>query len=137
MDTIGVSGREPVCIPSVEEVAEFRRVVNTVIGKWKIDILFVLLAGPRRFGELRRLLPGITQTMLTSQLRALEADGLVGRTAFATIPPRVDYELTGAAYALKPIFADLVGWSRNRKGLAPSVQGVCATAEEGSEAQDT
>lgn len=118
MDTIGSSGRDALCIPSVEEVAEFRRVVNTVIGKWKIDILFVLLAGPKRFGELRRTLPGITQNMLTAQLRALEADGLISRTAFATIPPRVDYELTEAAYALKPIFMDLVTWSRGRKAMA-------------------
>ncbi|PZO80637.1 MAG: transcriptional regulator [Mesorhizobium amorphae] len=107
-------------MPSVSEVAEFRRVVATVIGKWKIDILFVLLTGPKRFGELRRTLPGITQNMLTAQLRALEADGLVNRTAFATIPPRVDYELTEAAHALRPIFTDLVVWSRNRTSAPKS-----------------
>ncbi len=86
MDTIGSSGHDATCIPTFEEVAEFRRVVNTVIGKWKIDILFVLLAGPKRFGELRRTLSGITQDMLTAQLRALEAGGLVRRTAFANHP---------------------------------------------------
>ncbi|WP_182086856.1 winged helix-turn-helix transcriptional regulator [Aureimonas sp. ME7] len=117
MDTIGSSGGGDVCIPSAQEVAEFRRVVHTVVGKWKIDILFVLMAGPRRFGELRRALPGITQNMLTSQLRALEADGLISRTAYPTIPPRVDYELTEAACSLTPISAELVAWSRRRKGM--------------------
>lgn len=116
MDTVGVSGPKDACLPTLDEVAEFRRVVQTVVGKWKIDILFVLLTGPKRFGELRRLLPGITQNMLTAQLRALESDGLVDRNAYATIPPRVDYELTQAAYALKPIFTALVAWSRDRSG---------------------
>ncbi|MDE1173781.1 MAG: helix-turn-helix domain-containing protein [Parvibaculaceae bacterium] len=102
---------EDACPPTPVELNQFRRAVNTVIGKWKIDILWVLLPGPMRFGELRRALPGITQHMLTAQLRALEADGLIGRTAYAEIPPRVEYALTGRAYALKPIFLALLDWS--------------------------
>ena len=65
-----------------------------------------------RFGELRRALPGITQHMLTAQLRALEADHLVSRTPYPEIPPRVEYALTDNAYALKPIFLDLLSWSQ-------------------------
>ena len=107
------------CAPNQVEVNEFRRAVNMVIGRWKIDILWVLLQnGPTRFGELRRALPGITQHMLTAQLRALEADGLVDRTAYAEIPPRVEYSLTANARGLKPIFMAMVDWSRslrNRK----------------------
>lgn len=79
-------------------------------------VLLTLLALPTPGGLSRE-----DWVMLTiSQLRALEQEGLVNRTAFATIPPRVDYELTNAAYALKPIFTDLVAWSRNRKGSPPT-----------------
>jgi DNA-binding HxlR family transcriptional regulator len=100
------------CAPSEAELSSFRRAVHTIVGKWKIDILWSLLSGPQRFGELRRAMPGITQHMLTAQLRALEADGLVVRTAYAEIPPRVDYALTPKAMALEPVFLALVDWAR-------------------------
>ncbi|KLK92769.1 hypothetical protein AA309_12730 [Microvirga vignae] len=105
------SALEP-CAPTAVELNEFRRAVNMIIGRWKIDILWVLLGGPMRFGELRKALPGITQHMLTAQLRALEADRLVSRTAYAEIPPRVEYALTDNAIALKPIFLALTEWAR-------------------------
>jgi len=105
------------CAPTMVEVNEFRRAVNMIIGRWKIDVLWVLLAGPKRFGELRRALPGITQHMLTAQLRALEADRLVSRTAYAQIPPRVEYQLTGNAMALKPIFLALMEWARSLRTM--------------------
>ncbi len=101
------------------ELNQFRKVMNMVIGKWKIDIIWVLLAGPLRFGQLRRRPPGVTQHMLTAQLRALEADRLVTRTAYAETPPRVEYALTENAYALKPIFLDLLKWSREVHKKAP------------------
>jgi DNA-binding HxlR family transcriptional regulator len=94
------------------ELNEFRHAVNTIVGRWKIDILWILLGGPMRFGELRKAMPGITQHMLTAQLRALEADRLINRTAYAEIPPRVEYALTNNAIALKPIFLALVEWAR-------------------------
>jgi DNA-binding HxlR family transcriptional regulator len=74
--------------------------------------------GATRFGELRRSLAGITQHMLTVQLRELENDGLVLRTAFAEKPLRVEYELTDAAYGLLPAFRELLNWSK-LYGLAP------------------
>jgi DNA-binding HxlR family transcriptional regulator len=100
------------CLPTEVELEEVRRAVNTLVGKWKMDILFLLLSGPRRFGELRRGLTGITQHMLTAQLRSLEADRLVARTVYAEVPPRVEYELTPLAYTLKPVFFALIEWSR-------------------------
>jgi len=106
-----VAETEP-CPPSAVELDEFRRAVNMIVGKWKLDILWVLIEHPMRFGELRRALPGITQHMLTAQLRALEADGLVSRTAYAEIPPRVEYALTDCAGALKPVFFALIDWAR-------------------------
>jgi DNA-binding HxlR family transcriptional regulator len=103
------------CAPSETELDDFRHAVKAVIGRWKIDIMWVLLPGSLRFGELRRALPGVTQHMLTAQLRALEADGLVTRTAYAEIPPRVTYALTSSAIALKPVFLALLEWARQSR----------------------
>ncbi len=74
--------------------------------KWSILIVMILARGPRRFNELKRLVEGISQRMLTFNLRGLERDGLVRRTMFPTIPPRVDYELTDLGKSLcLPIIA--------------------------------
>jgi len=67
--------------------------VSVVGGKWKLVILFYLLQQPRRTGELRRLIPAISQKMLTQQLRELEADGLVSRTVYDQVPPKVVYDV--------------------------------------------
>lgn len=91
--------------------AEFRRAVGMISGRWKLEILWLLSHGKRRFGELKRGLPGITQHMLTAQLRALERDGLIKRTIFAEVPPRVEYENTDAARRLRPIFIEIVRWA--------------------------
>ena len=91
--------------------AEFRRAVGMISGRWKLEILWLLSHGVHRFGELKRGLPGITQHMLTAQLRALERDGLIKRTIFAEVPPRVEYENTDAARRLRPIFIEIVKWA--------------------------
>lgn len=92
-------------------------VIFTMIGgKWKLSILQVLIfRGTKRFGELRREIDGVTQTMLTNQLRALENDGLVGRKVFPEVPPRVEYSATVDALALKPVFKAMHKWWENRK----------------------
>ncbi len=80
-------------------------------GKWKLSILKELIFhGTKRFGALRRDINGISQTMLTSQLRALESDGLVSRKAFAEVPPRVEYSATKDGLALKPMFEEMHAW---------------------------
>lgn len=100
--------------------AEFRRAVGMINGRWKLEILWLLSHGtPRRFGELKRGLPGITQHMLTAQLRALERDGLIKRTIFAEVPPRVEYENTDAARRLRPIFIEIVKWAEEHERLSP------------------
>ncbi|MEU5186554.1 helix-turn-helix domain-containing protein [Streptomyces klenkii] len=81
-------------------------------GRWKLAILKQLLTGTRRFSELKRALPRITQRMLTRQLRELEADGLVTRTVHREVPPRVDYALTEAGRSLDAIAAQLDTWGR-------------------------
>ncbi|CAN5773933.1 helix-turn-helix domain-containing protein [soil metagenome] len=79
--------------------------------KWSVLIVMVLGNGPKRFNELRRLIKGISQRMLTLTLRGLERDGLVTRTVFATIPPRVDYELTPLGRSLLLPISELGEWA--------------------------
>ena len=69
--------------------SEMRSALATITGKWKLEILWLLNQRVHRFGELRRVIPGITQHMLTAQLRELESDGLIRRKIFAEVPPRV------------------------------------------------
>lgn len=89
---------------------EMRRAFSLLSGKWKLEIMWLLNHRVYRFGELRKAIPGITQHMLTAQLRELEADGLVSRTVFAEVPPRVDYEITAKARGLGPTMEALTAW---------------------------
>jgi DNA-binding HxlR family transcriptional regulator len=79
-------------------------------GKWKVLILWRLAEGARRFGELRRLVGGISEKMLIQQLRELEADGIVAREDFREIPPRVEYSLTPFGVSLMEAFRPLCNW---------------------------
>lgn len=79
-------------------------------GKWKLVILRHLLTGTKRFGELRRMIPGITARMLTRQLRELETDGLVQRTVYAQVPPKVEYAVTPIGASLEEITDRLEQW---------------------------
>jgi DNA-binding HxlR family transcriptional regulator len=94
--------------PNMHE--EMRRAFSLLSGKWKLEIMWLLNARVYRFGELRKAIPGITQHMLTAQLRDLEADGLVSRTVFAEVPPRVEYEMTRKARGLGPAMEALTAW---------------------------
>lgn len=86
-------------------------------GKWKAVILFRLSEQTRRFNELRRLLPKVTQRMLTNQLRELEEDGLVHREVYPEIPPKVEYSLTEFGETLRPVLVALKDWGETH-GLA-------------------
>ena len=79
-------------------------------GKWKGVILYHLLSDTIRFNELRRLMPGVTQRMLTKQLRELEADGLILRKVYAEVPPRVEYSMAEYGLTLAPIITALQKW---------------------------
>lgn len=78
--------------------------------KWKLLIIRNLLRRPWRFNELHRDLGGVSQKVLTSSLRELEADGLVHREVFAEVPPRVEYSLTELGRSLEPVLAAMAGW---------------------------
>ncbi len=86
-------------------------VLSRIGDKWSVLIIMLLADGPRRFNELKRMIGGISQRMLTLTLRGLERDGLVTRTVFPTIPPRVDYELTGLGQSLREPVAALGLWA--------------------------
>ena len=109
--------------------AQFHRALAVLAGKWKGDILWQLVERKRRFGELRQSIPGVTQHMLTTQLRDLEANGLVKRTVYPEVPPRVEYEMTPSAKALKPVFDELYKWAQEH-GFPTSTQGAASSARD-------
>jgi DNA-binding HxlR family transcriptional regulator len=88
-----------------------RTALDTIADRWTTLIIDLLAAGPRRFGELRRAIGGISQKMLTQTLRTLERDGLVRRTVYATTPPSVEYALTPLGRTLTEPLGALAAWS--------------------------
>ncbi|KEQ16783.1 hypothetical protein GZ78_19065 [Endozoicomonas numazuensis] len=84
--------------------------LNIIGGKWKGVILYKLRVGTLRFSELKRRMPRVTQRMLTLQLRSLEEDGLVERTIYPEVPPRVEYNLTELGQSLSPVIDQLMVW---------------------------
>ncbi|WP_103957885.1 winged helix-turn-helix transcriptional regulator [Nonomuraea solani] len=88
-----------------------RTVLDLFTGKWTGLVMGALLDGPRRFNELRRMLDGITQKMLSQTLRTLERDGVITRTVYPTIPPRVDYELTPLGRSAMGVLQAIGGWA--------------------------
>src|SRR6185437_9765481 len=89
--------------------------LDLIDGKWKGVILFHLQSGTQRFGELRRRMPGITQRMLTKQLRALEEDRLIIRKVYAEVPPRVEYCLSEIGESLRPVIDTLKAWGESHQ----------------------
>lgn len=89
--------------------------LDVIGGKWKGIILYQLLDGTKRFNEFRRLNPGITQFMLTLQLRELERDGIIHREIFKEVPPRVEYSLTDFGRTLEPVITSMKAWGESYK----------------------
>jgi DNA-binding HxlR family transcriptional regulator len=93
---------------------------DVIGGKWKPLILFYLESGTKRFGELHKLIPGMTKKMLTQHLRDLERDEVIRRKIFAVVPPKVEYSLTKHGESLKPILKLMSAWGtkhRRRYGI--------------------
>jgi len=117
-------------------VTEDCRAVSAILGrigdKWSVLIVSRLGAGPKRFNEMKREIGGISQRMLTLTLRGLERDGLVTRTVFPTVPPRVEYELTSLGRSLLAPVSALGDWALKNRGRIAEAQAAfdrqCAQA---------
>ena len=106
-----------------DECRAVSEVLSRVGDKWTVLVVATLGGGPKRFNELRRALGSISQRMLTLTLRGLERDGLVTRTVFATVPPRVDYELTRLGRSLLDPVNGLSLWARKHRATIVDARG--------------
>jgi DNA-binding HxlR family transcriptional regulator len=96
-----------------EQTCPTEATLAVIGGRWKVPILWNLFAGTCRFGELSRKVGGVTQKMLTQQLRELEADGLVRRKVYPQVPPRVEYSATVLGRSLEPVVSQLTAWGEH------------------------
>lgn len=99
-----------------ENCPAVRDALDRVGDKWSMLVVAMLHGGSQRFSELRRSIDGVSQRMLTLTLRNLERDGLVTRTVYPTVPPRVDYELTALGRTLQPAVEALATWAIKNRG---------------------
>ena len=115
MEVTGSSGGAAAVGPCARIPAEhmefIRQVLDRVGDKWSLLLIAVVEAGPLRYTDLQRQVPGISQRMLTLTLRQLREDGLITRTAYAEVPPRVEYSLTPLGRGLHEIVTSLIGWA--------------------------
>ena len=100
----------PAIAPSERPSCAVETTISIIGGRWKVLILRELLSGVKRFNALHRALHGITQKMLTQQLREMEADGIVHREVYLQVPPKVEYSLTELGQSLEPILAAMYEW---------------------------
>lgn len=98
--------------------------------KWKVLILRELIKGTRRFGELKKTMPDVSQKILTQQLRSMEEDGLLTRKVYAEIPPRVEYTLTDTGKSLKIILDAMKDWGKHYKSIVAEVTEVKPVNED-------
>jgi DNA-binding HxlR family transcriptional regulator len=112
---IGVPVQVTEIDPEKLDVCTVLEVINRISGKWAIGILLEATRGPVRFTELERSVAGISRRMLTLTLRNLERDGLLDRTIYPTVPPRVEYEATPMAKELYQSLSGLLGWAEQHR----------------------
>jgi len=103
--------------------------LDIIGGKWKSIILFRVMEETRRFNELRKLLPKVTQRMLTNQLRELERDGLIERKVYPQVPPKVEYSISELGKTLEPVLRELKKWAEEQMPARIAAGGTLAAAE--------
>lgn len=114
MDTIEKTQTETLPKPQAcafSSICPTRLVLNRIADKWTVLVVILLQDGTKRFSHLQREIGGISQKMLTQTLRNLERDGLVSRTVYATVPPKVEYNLTQLGHTLKDLLYAIKTWS--------------------------
>jgi len=104
------------------------RAIALLGGKWKLPLLYNLREHTLRFNELKKALPGVTQKMLTQQLREIESDGLISRKVYAEVPPKVEYSITPIAKKLEPILDLLCGWGMEYDEIRSNGKTKCTKA---------
>ncbi|SFA75745.1 transcriptional regulator, HxlR family [Cohnella sp. OV330] len=104
--------------------------LDVIGGKWKGLLLYQLIEGPKRFGEFRRIYPGITQFMLTLQLRELERDGIIHREVYKQVPPKVEYSLTEFGRTLESIILSMRNWGDTYKDKLNDCRVLSRQAED-------
>lgn len=104
-----------VSVDVIEHACPVSEVLDHVAGKWSIGVIVAAARGPVRFTELERAVNGVSRRMLTLTLRKLERDGLLRRTVYPTVPPKVEYELTGMARELHETLSALTGWAEQHR----------------------
>ena len=113
------------------EACTLGQVLDHVGGKWSVPILLAAIDEPVRFSQLERLIQGISRRMLTLTLRNLERDGLLVRTVYATVPPRVEYTATGMARELRASLAGLTDWAERHRADIAAARATYDTGREG------
>lgn len=102
--------------------------VGLIGNKWKILIMRDVLTGPKRFGELRKSLEGISQKVLTDNLRSMEEDGLLHREVFPEVPPRVEYSLSELGDTMRPLLKQMEQWGVDYKSMTAKEQTISGTS---------
>ena len=106
-----------------ESDCPIKTTLDVIGGKWKPLILFYLKGGPRRFSDLRRSVPDVTQKMLTDRLRELERDGIVHREVYPQVPPKVEYSLTAYGKTLAPVLEAMAVWGTKHRRRTAGTDG--------------
>lgn len=102
-------------MPYIETACPVTWTLDIIGGKWKPIILWVIRTETKRFSEIKRAIPGITQKMLTQQLRELEQDGIIHREVYPVVPPRVEYSLTEYGRTITPVLDAMAEWAQKYK----------------------
>ena len=122
---------EPCSGIPADRMAFIRQVLDRVGDKWSLLIIAVLKGGPVRYTDLHRLIPGISQRMLTLNLRQLHEDGLITRTSHPEVPPRVEYALTPLGDGLRDIAVQLIGWAADHHDEIQGHRQAAASVDPG------
>ena len=114
-----------------DEACPLREVLDRVGGKWSVQVLVAVVRGPIRYTALERSIEGVSRRMLTLTLRNLERDGLLERTVFPTVPPKVEYAATPMATELHTHLLGLIDWAERHRGDVAAARRAYDQAEEG------